>query len=210
MALDESFLHRMTLRFVGAINKVREEKMRELGDFFQKWKRQYSQKSSSSKDIPLTDVFEKIEGAVSDKLAQITNSITVKAIGHLGQLREEMIQKGIALDQQVVDMPKEIEKQPLLQPDLKDAQKFETASKIKEEIVRRNRILKKLLEAVPQFKILAIIEKTNADNYSTLSKATGYSNTAIRNYVNELEEDGFLIIDRSRKPYAFKLKKTPW
>ncbi|MFX1519992.1 MAG: hypothetical protein ACFFCD_08725 [Promethearchaeota archaeon] len=210
MVLDESNIHRMTLRFVAAINKVKEEKIRELGDFFQILKRKYSQKSGGSKDIRLTDAFEKIESAVSDILAQIMNSITVKAIGHLGRLREEMIQKGIALDQQVAEMPKERERQPSTQPDLKDVQKLETASKIKEEIARRNRILKELLEALPQFKILAIIETTNADNYSTLSKATGYSTTAIRNYVSELEEDGFLVIDRSRKPYALKLKKTPW
>ncbi len=209
MVVDENFIHRMTLRFVGAINKVREEKIRELGDFFQILKKHYSQKPDNHKDIRLIEVFDKIEGNVTDKLAQIINSITVKAIGHLGQLREEIIQKGMVLDKPT-EVPIKTETKPSTQPGVTEVEKIETASKIKEEIARRNRILKKLLEAVPQFKILAIIEKTKADNYATLSKATGFSNTAIRNYVSELEEDGFLVIDRTRKPYAFKLKKTPW
>jgi hypothetical protein len=93
MVVDENFIHRMTLRFVGAINKAREEKIQDLGDFFQILKQHYSQKPSSHKDINLIEVFEKIEGEVLDKLAQIVNSITVKAIGHLGLLREEIIQK---------------------------------------------------------------------------------------------------------------------
>ena len=202
MTLDENLIHRMTLRFVAAINKVKEEKLREMSDFFQILKQ-------SSKDKRIIAIFEKIELEVSDKLTQIINSITVKAIGHLGHLREEMIQEGIALVQGT-ETPTKAETQPSTQPDLMDVKKIETARKIKEEIARRNRILKELLEAVPQFKILAIIEKTKADDYSTLSKATGYSATAIRNYVSELEDDGFLEIDKSRKPYCLKLKKTPW
>ncbi|MHA2347920.1 MAG: winged helix-turn-helix transcriptional regulator, partial [Candidatus Hodarchaeales archaeon] len=137
------------------------------------------------------------------------NSITVKAIGHLGLLREEIIQKGMALNQ-VGEKPAKIEAQLSPKSETIDRKQIETASKIKREISRRNRILKELLETVPQFKILAIIEKTKADNYSTISKATGYSNTAVRNYINELEEDGFISVDRARKPFIFKIKKTPW
>lgn len=204
MVVDENFIHRMTLRFVGAINKAREEKIQDLGDFFKILKQHYSQKSPIH-----ADVFEKIEGEVLDKLAQIINSITVKAIGHLGLLREEIIQKGMALDQ-IEEKPIKIEPQLSTQPETMDRRKIETASKIKREISRRNRILKELLETVPQFKILAIIEKTKANNYSTISKATGYSNTAVRNYINELEEDGFIRVDRARKPFIFKIEKTPW
>lgn len=204
MVVDENFIHRMTLRFVGAINKAREEKIQDLGDFFKILKQHYSQKSPSH-----ADVFEKIEGEVLDKLAQIINSITVKAIGHLGLLREEIIQKGMALDQ-IEEKPIKIEPQLSTQPETMDRRKIETASKIKREISRRNRILKELLETVPQFKILAIIEKTKANNYSTISKATGYSNTAVRNYINELEEDGFIRVDRARKPFIFTIEKTPW
>ncbi len=209
MVVDENFIHRMTLRFVGAINKVREDKIRELGDFFQILKTHYSQKPQSHKEISLIEVFEKIEVKVTDKLTQIINSITVKAIGHLGQLREEIIQKGMILDQ-ITEVPTKAETQLSTQPEIIDVKNIETARKIKEEIVRRNRILKELLEAVPQFKILEIIEKTKADNYTTLSKATGYSNTAIRNYISELEEGGFIIVDRSRKPFMLKIAKTPW
>jgi len=209
MVVDENFIHRMTLRFVGAINKAREEKIQDLGDFFQILKQHYSQKPPSHKDINFTDVFEKIEGEVLDKLAQIVNSITVKAIGHLGLLREEIIQKGMALDQ-IEEKTTKIEAPISTQSEKMDRRKIETASKIKQEISRRNRILKELLETVPQFKILAIIEKTKANNYSTISKATGYSNTAVRNYINELEEDGFIRVDRARKPFIFKIEKTPW
>jgi len=209
MVVDENFIHRMTLRFVGAINKAREEKIKDLGDFFKILKQHYSKKSTSHKDINLIDIFEKIEGEVLDKLAQIVNSITVKAIGHLGFLREEIIQKGMILDQ-IEEKPTKIEAPPSIQPGTIDRRKIETASKIKREISRRNRILKELLETVPQFKILAIIEKTKANNYSTISKATGYSNTAVRNYISELEEDGFIRIDRARKPFIFKIEKTPW
>jgi len=209
MVVDENFIHRMTLRFVGAINKAREEKIQDLGDFFKILKQHYSQESLSHKDINLIDVFEKIEGEVLDKLAQIVNSITVKAIGHLGFLREEIIQKGMTLDQ-IEEKPTQIEAQPSTPSETMDRHKIETASKIKREISRRNRILKELLETVPQFKILAIIEKTKANNYSTISKATGYSTTAVRNYINELEEDGFIRVDRARKPFIFKIEKTPW
>ncbi|MHA2061381.1 MAG: winged helix-turn-helix transcriptional regulator [Candidatus Sifarchaeia archaeon] len=207
MVVDENFIHRMTLRFVGAINKAREEKIQDLGDFFQILKKHYSQKPPSPKALP--QIFEKIEGEMLDKLAQIVNSITVKAIGHLGLLREEIIQKGMALNQ-VGEKPAKIEAQLSPKSETIDRKQIETASKIKREISRRNRILKELLETVPQFKILAIIEKTKADNYSTISKATGYSNTAVRNYINELEEDGFIRVDRERKPFIFKSKKTPW
>jgi hypothetical protein len=207
MVVDENFIHRMTLRFVGAINKAREEKIQDLGDFFQILKKHYSQKPPSPKALP--QIFEKIEGEMLDKLAQIVNSITVKAIGHLGLLREEIIQKGMALNQ-VGEKPAKIEAQLSPKSETIDRKQIETASKIKREISRRNRILKELLETVPQFKILAIIEKTKADNYSTISKATGYSNTAVRNYINELEEDGFISVDRARKPFIFKIKKTPW
>ena len=157
----------------------------------------------------MPQIFEKIEGEMLDKLAQIVNSITVKAIGHLGLLREEIIQKGMALDQ-IEEETTKIETPISTQPEKMDRRKIETASKIKQEISRRNRILKELLETVPQFKILAIIEKTKANNYSTISKATGYSNTAVRNYINELEEDGFIRVDRARKPFIFKIEKTPW
>ena len=111
---------------------------------------------------------------------------------------------------QVTEVPTKAETQLSTQPEIIDVKNIETARKIKEEIARRHRILKVLLLAVPQFKILEIIEKTKADNYSTLSKATGYSNTAIRNYISELEEDGFIIVDRSRKPFMLKIAKTPW
>ena len=43
MVVDEQFIHRMTLRFVGAINKAREEKIQDLGDFFQILKKHYSE-----------------------------------------------------------------------------------------------------------------------------------------------------------------------
>lgn len=207
MVVDEQFIHRMTLRFVGAINKTREEKIQDLGDFFQILKNHYSQKPPSPEALP--QIFEKIEGEMLDKLAQIINSITVKAIGHLGLLREEIIQKGMALDQSD-EKPTTIEAQPLARSEIVDRKQIETASKIKREISRRNRILKELLETVPQFKILAIIEKTKANNYSTISKATGYSTTAVRNYISELEEDGFIRVDRARKPFIFTIEKTPW
>ncbi|WP_287588620.1 winged helix-turn-helix transcriptional regulator [Candidatus Borrarchaeum sp.] len=204
MVVDENFIHRMTLRFVGAINKAREEKIQDLGDFFKILKQHYSQKSPE-----ITDFLEKIEGKVLDKLAQIVNSITVKAIGHLGFLREEIIQKGMAVDQ-IEEKPTKVEAPPSIQSGTMDRRKIETASKIKREISRRNRILKELLETVPQFKILAIIEKTKANNYTTISKATGYSNTAVRNYIHELEEDGFIRVDRARKPFIFTIENTPW
>jgi hypothetical protein len=195
MTLDENLIHRMTLRFVSAINKVKEEKFRDVSDFFQMLKQ-------NSKDKRIIAIFEKIELEVSDKLAQIINSITVKAIGHLSQLREEMIQKGIDLNQ--------IEKIPPKEPDVMKIQKAETSNKIKEEIARRNRILTELITAVPQFKILSIIEKTKANTYDVLYKATGYSLTTIRNYVQELEDDGFVSIDKSRKPYLIEIERTPW
>ncbi|MFX1466929.1 MAG: winged helix-turn-helix domain-containing protein [Promethearchaeota archaeon] len=207
MVVDEQFIHRMTLRFVGAINKAREEKIQDLGDFFQILKKHYSKKPPSPEALP--QIFDKIEGEMLDKLAQIVNSITVKAIGHLGLLREEIIQKGMILNQ-VEEKPAQIEPQPSPKSETIDRKQIETASKIKQEISRRNRILKELLETVPQFKILAIIEKTKANNYSTISKATGYSTTAVRNYINELEEDGFIIVDRARKPFIFTIAKTPW
>ncbi len=207
MVVDEQFIHRMTLRFVGAINKAREEKIQDLGDFFQILKKHYSQKPPSPKALP--QIFDKIEGEMLDKLAQIINSITVKAIGHLGLLREEIIQKGMALNQ-VEEIPAQMEAPISSKSETIDRKQIETASKIKQEISRRNRILKELLETVPQFKILAIIEKTKANNYSTISKATGYSTTAVRNYINELEEDDFISVDRARKPFIFKIKKTPW
>ena len=210
MVVDENFIHRMTLRFVGAINKAREEKIQDLGDFFKILKQHYSQKSPSHKgEVLFLNIIEKIEGEVLDKLAQIVNSITVKAIGHLGFLREEIIQKGMTIDQ-IEEKPTKIETPPSIQSGTMDRHKIETASKIKREISRRNRILKELLETVPQFKILAIIEKTEANNYSTISKATGYSTTAVRNYINELEEDGFIRVDRARKPFIFTIEKTPW
>jgi hypothetical protein len=203
MVVDEQFIHRLTLRFVGAINKAREEKIQDLGDFFQILKRHYSKKPE------VNSLISKIEVEMLDKLAQIVNSITVKAIGHLGLLREEIIQKGMELNQ-VEEKHTKIEAPLAPKSETLDRKQIETASKIKHEISRRNRILKELLETVPQFKILAIIEKTKANNYSTISKATGYSTTAVRNYINELEEDGFISVDRSRKPFIFKIEKTPW
>jgi DNA-binding MarR family transcriptional regulator len=115
----------------------------------------------------------------------------------------------LALDQ-IEEKTTKIEAQLSTKSETIDRKQIETASKIKREISRRNRILKELLETVPQFKILAIIEKTKANNYSTISKATGYSNTAVRNYINELEEDGFIRVDRVRKPFIFTIEKTPW
>ena len=154
MVVDENFIHRLTLRFVGAINKAREEKIQDLGDFFNILNQHYSQKPPRA----LQEALQKIEGEVLDKLAQIVNSITVKAIGHLGLLREEIIQKGMALDQ-IEEETTKIETPISTQPEKMDRRKIETASKIKQEISRRNRILKELLETVPQFKILAIIEQ---------------------------------------------------
>ncbi|MHA1470748.1 MAG: winged helix-turn-helix transcriptional regulator [Candidatus Asgardarchaeia archaeon] len=81
---------------------------------------------------------------------------------------------------------------------------------IKECKIENERLRGLLIQKSDFFKILSIVEERKSLTKSELLTITGLSNKKISRVLKELEGEGYIKIDKSRRPYRIIFLKSPW
>ena len=77
-------------------------------------------------------------------------------------------------------------------------------------ILRENESLRAVLDSIPEFKLLKVIEKNRRTDYKHLSELTGEKKSAMRKLVKELMRKGYVNVDKKSRPHAIIYLTAPW
>ena len=77
-------------------------------------------------------------------------------------------------------------------------------------IRRENEALRTAIHSVPEFKLLATIQKNRRSTYDELVEQSGMSKAQTRKLVKELLAGGYVQVDKKSKPHAIIHLSTPW
>ncbi|MBY8996647.1 MAG: hypothetical protein KGD60_02860 [Candidatus Thorarchaeota archaeon] len=75
---------------------------------------------------------------------------------------------------------------------------------------RENESFKAVIDSIPEFNLLKVIQRGRRTDYKQLSEDTGEKKSALRKLVKELMRKGYVNIDKKSRPHAIIYLCAPW
>ena len=75
---------------------------------------------------------------------------------------------------------------------------------------RENESFRAVIESIPEFKLLKVIQRCRRTNYKQLSEDTGEKKSVLRKMIKELMRKGYVNVDKKSRPHAITYLSAPW
>lgn len=88
--------------------------------------------------------------------------------------------------------------------------KTENVVYLKQKIWEKNKVMREHLTEIDYFKVLALIEKMKRIKTTDLRKNTKISAQKLGKILKWLQNNGYILINKDKKPHTVIFKKAPW
>ncbi|MGQ9720101.1 MAG: winged helix-turn-helix domain-containing protein [Candidatus Jordarchaeum sp.] len=211
MSEENERLRRSAIRLVADIQSAQGSFEFEVNSFFERLRRElFSSEKTSFSNIEMNRILSRLQGLMIDLLNQIVDKISVEAVKQiqisLGSLKD--VRESEILAERITTS---VKKDAMDYKISKYVQNLENRIKTLEENENaRKNWIKKVLSQDKKYQILILLEKEKALDYTEISQQLSLSKPKVREYVKELEKNGLVFVDKTKKPHSILLKQTLW
>ncbi len=211
MSEDDDRVRRSAIRLVADIQSAQGSFEFEVNSFFERLRKElFDSEKIVFSNVEMNRIISRLQNLMIDLLNQIMDKISVEAVKQiqisLGDLKD--VRESEMLAEKATSAAK---KEAMDYRFNKYVVSLETRVKALEEneIALKN-WLRKVLSRDKKYKILILLEKEKTMDYAEISKKLTLSKSKAREYINELEKNNLISVDKTKKPYTVTLKQTLW
>ena len=151
-----------------------------------------------------------ITDTVMDLLQQVVGTIMSEFDTFFDKLTVQMITVFQNSSNEMLEEIKKLQNKVNFYESALAQNKTENVIYLKEVIKEKNEIMEKFLKEIDYFKVLAIIEKAQKITMPTLRKKSKYTPQKLGKLLKWLQDKGYVIVNKNKKPYTIIFKKAPW
>ncbi|MEM3586440.1 MAG: winged helix-turn-helix domain-containing protein [Candidatus Jordarchaeaceae archaeon] len=209
---EDERLRRSAIRLVADIQGFQGSFELEVTSFFDRLRKElFESEKTAFSNVEMNRILSRLQNLMLDLLNQIIDKVSVEAVkqiqlslGNFKDIHEsELLAERIASAAKKEAVNYKFNKYVMsLEARIKALEESETA---------RKNWLRKVLSQDKKYKILSLLEKEgNALSYEEISKKLSLTKSKVRDYINELEKNNLVSVDKTKKPYVVTLKQTLW
>jgi hypothetical protein len=193
MTTTEDNAARMTLRIAGVFQEIRDIWARRLDSYYSQMESIVDGQMLETDDI--LGVIREARLASREALDGLGNDLSAELVHTTNGVVARYEAMRSSLVEEIADLRNEISN---------------LTSGDENSIRRENFTLRDALLAVPEFKLLQIIQRSRRATYDQLCEESGLKKSAVRKQAKELMKRGHINIDKKSRPHAIVYLSAPW
>jgi hypothetical protein len=193
MTITDDNAARMTLRIAGVFQEIRDIWARRLDSYYSQMESLVDGQWLETEDV--LGIIREARLASREALDGLGNDLSAELVHTSNGVVARYEAMRSSLVEEIADLRNEISS--LTSGD-------ENATR------RENIALREALLAVPEFKLLQIIQRNRRSSYAQLCEESGLKKSAVRKQAKELMKMGHINIDKKSRPHAIVYLSAPW
>ncbi len=184
---------RLTIRLAGLLQEVRDAWVNRLNQYFSQLESLVDGQWLSSED--LTGVIRESKMASREALDGLGEDLGAELL-HLSNVLSTRFQaERRTLEEEIADLRRTVTL---------------ALSGDENEVRRENDALRTAIMTMPEFTVLAVLQKHKRASYDVLSEELMLKKSKVRKYAKGLVEKGYASIDKKSRPHSVVYLSAPW
>lgn len=184
---------RVTLRIAGALQEIRDIWAKRLDVYFTQIQSLIDGQWLDSKDI--IGIIREARMATREALDGLGNDLSAELVHASNGVVARYEAERLSFVEEINDLRDEISR--LLSGD-------------ENTLRRENESLRAALDAIPEFRLLRLIQRNRRCDYNRLAEESHEKKSAVRKMVKELVKKGYVSVDKKSRPHAIIYLLAPW